>query len=307
MVLYYRPSLASHHRRFPCAVGAFVRRRRCGHADRIVDLPTRDGFAYPVTMPGTRSLDARLAAAGVRPGTEPAQAWRRLRATEGPRATVIDLYELVARQRGLAAHELPQPERVMRARSVMPDVWPGYTTTDGSERPGDIIRIVDHDPDWSYRFRRWRGVVHARLGAAARRIEHVGSTSVPGLAAKPIVDIQVSVGDLDDESRYVPALEGAGLQLRSRDDLHRYFRPYPGRPREVHIHVCAEGSEWEREHLLFRDYLRTHLPARDAYAAAKRHAAAIWADDGIAYTDAKSEVILMLLDQAERWASTRPT
>lgn len=65
------------------------------------------------------------------------------------------------------------------------------------------------------------------------------------------------------------------------------------------------GSEWERGHLLFRDYLRAHPDARDVYAAAKRQAAAMWADDGIAYTDAKTDVILTLLDAAERWSSAR--
>ncbi|MGH3411968.1 MAG: GrpB family protein [Marmoricola sp.] len=57
-------------------------------------------------------------------------------------------------------------------------------------------------------------------------------------------------------------LEGIGLQLRSRDELHRYPRPYPGRPREVHVHVCAAGGAWEAEHLLFRDHLRSHPEAR---------------------------------------------
>jgi GrpB-like predicted nucleotidyltransferase (UPF0157 family) len=70
----------------------------------------------------------------------------------------------------------------------------------------------------------------------------------------------------------------------------------------VHVHVCALGSEWERVHLLLRDYLRAHPDARDTYAAAKRQAAATWADDGIAYTDAKTDVILGLMHAAERWS-----
>jgi GrpB-like predicted nucleotidyltransferase (UPF0157 family) len=117
-----------------------------------------------------------------------------------------------------------------------------------------------------------------------------------------LAGIQVSVADLVDESRYVPQLERAGVQLRSRDDFHRYFRPFPRQPRDVHVHVCALGSEWERVHLLFRDYLRAHLDARDTYAAAKRQAAATWADDGIAYTDAKTDVILGVMHAAERWS-----
>jgi predicted RNase H-like HicB family nuclease len=194
-------------------------------------------------------MQRRLAAANVEPGTPPVGAWRRLREIEGPTATVIDLYELVATPRGLAPHELPQQERARLARSVMPDVWPGFAQTDASERRGDTIRIVDYDPDWPRQYERWRAVLQSCLGDTALRIEHVGSTAVPGLAAKPVVDIQVSVSDLNDESLYVSQLECAGVQLRSRDDLHRYFRPYPGQPRDVHIHVCATGSEWEREHL----------------------------------------------------------
>jgi GrpB-like predicted nucleotidyltransferase (UPF0157 family) len=232
----------------------------------------------------------------------PLLAWHQLRNAEGPRATVIDLYELVARPRGLAAHELPQDERVTLARSVMPVVWPGFETTDGSERSGDPIHIVDYDPTWPQQYDGWHRALGLCLGDTAMRIAHVGSTSVPGLAAKPIVDIQVSVADLDDESRYVPALERAGVQLRSRDDLHRYFRPFPGSPRTVHVHVCVADSEWERAHLLFRNYLRAHRQARDAYAAAKRRAAATWADDGIAYTDAKADIILAILGAAAEWS-----
>ena len=218
--------------------------------------------------------------------------------------TVIDLYELVARPRGLAAHELPAEERHALARAVMPDVWPGFATTDGSARSGDVIRIVAYDARWPAAFDAWRARVEQVLGDIALRIEHVGSTSVPGLDAKPIVDIQVSVADMAAEPLYVEPLATLGVQLRSRDDLHRYFRPFPGRPRDVHVHVCDRGSAWERDHLLFRDYLRSSPGARLRYAAAKREAAALWSDDGIAYTDAKSSVILDLQDEAEQWAAS---
>ncbi len=80
--------------------------------------------------------------------------------------------------------------------------------------------------------------------------------------------------------------------------LHRYFRPFPDRPRDVHVHVCPVGSEWETEHLVFRDHLRTHADARERYAEAKQAAALTWADDGLAYTDAKTAVILAILDDA---------
>lgn len=122
------------------------------------------------------------------------------------------------------------------------------------------------------------------------------------MLAKPVIDIQISVPDLNDESRYVNQVEQAGVQLRSRDALHRFFRPFAGQPRDVHVHVCQAGSDWEREHMLFRDYLRSHVDARDAYAKVKQEAAQVWSDDRIAYTEAKTGVVLDLLDAAKIWA-----
>ncbi len=248
-----------------------------------------------------RTLSERLAAAGVTSAEDPLLAWRRLHEAEGRRTTIIDLYRLVAEPRGLQPHELPLPERLQLARSAMPMVWPGFSITEGSDR-GDPIAVVAYDPIWPATFSAWRKRIAEHLGLGARRIDHVGSTAVPGLAAKPTVDIQVSVSKLEDEDAYVPGLGRAGVQLRSRDQLHRYFRPFAGRPRDVHVHVCRAGSAWEREHLLFRDYLRTHAAAREAYAEAKRSAVQVWADDRWGYTEAKSDVILDILDAAERWA-----
>jgi len=229
---------------------------------------------------------------------DPIVAWLRLREAKGERATVIDLYRLVAEPRGLAPHELPLEERFELARAMMRHVWPGFETTAGTARI-DPVEVVDYDPGWPEVFESWRARIEAAVGPAALRIEHVGSTSVPGLAAKPTVDIQVSVRDLDDESDYVPQLEGAGVQLRSRDDVHRYFRPPATEPRSVHVHVCALGSDWERHHLLFRDYLRAHPEARDRYAAVKREAAKVWVEDRWGYTDAKTDVILDIMEAAQ--------
>lgn len=252
--------------------------------------------------PSSLSLDARLAAAQVEPSTEPHAAWRRLREVEGRRATIIDLYELVARRRGLAGHQLTRAERVRLARSVMPIIWPGFARTDGSERQDLHVELTVYDSSWPGRYGRWRDRLRGQLGDTALRIEHIGSTAVPALPAKPTVDVQISVADLDDESLYVAQVGKTGIQLRSRDALHRFFRPFAGQPRDVHVHVCRAGSDWEREHLLFRDYLRSHADARDAYAKVKWEAAQIWWDDRIAYTEAKSGIILDLLGAAETWA-----
>jgi GrpB-like predicted nucleotidyltransferase (UPF0157 family) len=180
-------------------------------------------------------------------------------------------------------------------------MWPGLEIEEAAVREEEPIELVPYDPGWPLVFERWR----ERIAEATRspRIEHVGSTAVPGLAAKPIVDIQVSVEAMDEEERYVPALEGLGLQLRSRDDLHRYFRPPRELPRDVQVHVCNVESDWERDHLLFRDYLRAHEAAREAYTAAKREALERWSDDRLAYTEAKTDVILTVLEAAEMWAA----
>jgi GrpB-like predicted nucleotidyltransferase (UPF0157 family) len=256
---------------------------------------------------GTRgipsSLLERLLAAGAQLDADPFEVWARLRRAEGERATVIDLYALVAGARGLEPHDLPREERLALARRGQAIIWPGFESTADSERDFEPVEIADYDDEWPRRFAAWRERLAAALGSTAIRIEHVGSTSVPGLDAKDTVDIQVSVHDIEDETAYVPPIEAAGAQLRSRDELHRYFRPFAGQQRVVHVHVCNSGSEWERGHLLFRDYLRAHPPACVAYAEMKRRVATIWRDDRIGYTDAKSELIIELQRAGEAWAA----
>jgi GrpB-like predicted nucleotidyltransferase (UPF0157 family) len=180
-------------------------------------------------------------------------------------------------------------------------MWPGFELLPNSGR-GDPVELVAYDPSWPRRFDEWRDRLVTTLGPAARRIEHVGSTAVPGLLSKDTIDIQVSVDDIRDEGGYVPAIEALGLQLRSRDDLHRYFRPFAGRRRDVHVHLCDAGSEWERKHMLFVAYMRHDSVARDLYARAKLEAMARWADDRAAYTEAKDAVIRNIQMRAEAWA-----
>jgi GrpB-like predicted nucleotidyltransferase (UPF0157 family) len=181
-------------------------------------------------------------------------------------------------------------------------LFPGFEAR-GEKRPLEPVEIVPYDPAWPHLYEVWRARLDTAIGAAAERIEHVGSTSVPGLPAKPIVDIQVSVGELSKEVRYVPACESLGLQLRGSDDEHRYLQPSPDRPREVHVHVCPSGGRWERIHLLFRDFLRSDARARDSYAEMKHRQAETWKDDRWAYTESKTDLILQLMDRAEEWAS----
>jgi diamine N-acetyltransferase len=240
---------------------------------------------------------------GTAGGGDAFAAWREMREREGPRVSLIRLYALVAEPRGLQPHELPLAERRELATRAAPLLWPGFQDNERAQpRDPEPVQVIAYDPAWPDRFDAWRGRLAGLLGPVACRIEHVGSTSVPGLAAKPVVDMQISVADMAEEERYVPACEKAGLQLRFRDDQHRYFQPPPGQPRAVHVHVCQLGGQWERLHLLFRDYLRASGGARETYAAAKRQAARLWADQSAAYTEAKSDVILDILNGAQSWA-----
>lgn len=251
-------------------------------------------------------LRAQLLEIGLDPDAfgDPNAAWHALHTRFGHRITLVERYELEAMARGTTVDELPLELRDRLGWELVSIQFPGFELVGGSDREArDPIEVVDYDPDWPGAFSAWC----ARLGAALMqldpRIEHVGSTAVPGLAAKPVIDIQISLAELENEDAYVPQIEALGIALRSREPVRRYFRPAGDRPRIVQLHVCVAASEWEHDHLLFRDYLRTHDGARDAYAELKRSLAARFTDDRLAYTDAKTTFIRDVLEEAERWAA----
>lgn len=172
---------------------------------------------------------------------------------------------------------------------------------------GDPIRdpviISAPDPRWSKLFEEWRSRLVEALGDVALRIDHVGSTAVPGLPAKPVVDVQVSVADISEEDSYRPSIESLGLTLRAREPDHRFFRAPAGSSRIVHVHVCGAGSRWERQHLLFVSYLRKHPERAEEYARLKRDLADHFASDRAGYTENKSHFIGDTLRMAEGWAA----
>ena len=157
------------------------------------------------------------------------------------------------------------------------------------------IVLVEPDPAWPARFERERARIAAALGDGALRIDHIGSTAVPGLVAKPIVDVQVTVPDVEDEAAYVPALVAAGYVLRVREPGHRMLRP-PAL--DVHVHLCDPHSDWGERHRRFRDRLRASDADRERYAAVKRELAAQEWPDMNAYADAKSAVVAEILGRA---------
>jgi GrpB-like predicted nucleotidyltransferase (UPF0157 family) len=138
-------------------------------------------------------------------------------------------------------------------------------------QPG--IDIADPDPAWSLWFEELAGRVRQALGWRALVVEHVGSTSVPDLPAKPIIDIDLVVADPEDEAAYVPALETVGFELRVREPWwfgHRVLRALEPR---CHLHVFGYESPEVVKHRLFRDWLRGNPDERALYATAKREAA----------------------------------
>lgn len=163
--------------------------------------------------------------------------------------------------------------------------------------------IADYAQEWPEQFALIGKQLRGALEDRAVRIDHIGSTAVPGLAAKPIIDIQVSVLRLVPADAYRTAIESCGFIWR-RDNpelTKRYFREVPPRPR-THIHVRRAGSFSEQFPLLFRDYLRAHVERAERFAAAKREFAPLLHTDRAAYVDAKAPLVWEIVHEADDWA-----
>jgi GrpB-like predicted nucleotidyltransferase (UPF0157 family) len=158
----------------------------------------------------------------------------------------------------------------------------------------DPVIIVDYDPRWVDTYEAERRLIIDAIGPWLAGIEHIGSTSVPGLAAKPIIDILVGVRSLDDARHCIAPLAAVGYvykpELEATMPERRYFNKGPQSDHR-HLHMIEIGGTFWLEHLLFRDYLRTHPETAAAYAALKCDLAAHYVADREGYTDAKTEFI----------------
>lgn len=171
--------------------------------------------------------------------------------------------------------------------------------TVGELRPlSGKIEIADYDPRWPDWFQREAERVRTALGERALRIEHTGSTSVPGLPAKPIIDMLLAVANSADESSYVSALEKAGYVLRIREPEWHEHRMFRRADPQVHLHVFTAGCPEIEQVLLFRDWLRSHEQDRSLYTRTKRELAQQNWTYGQNYADAKTPVIQEILDRA---------
>jgi GrpB-like predicted nucleotidyltransferase (UPF0157 family) len=160
------------------------------------------------------------------------------------------------------------------------------------------IELVDYDTAWPLLYEREERRIRAALGTDVVRLQHAGSTSVPGLPAKPVIDILLEVPDSAAEAAYVPALEAAGYRLRIREPEWFEHRLFKGPDTNVNLHVFSAGSSEVEEMLRFRDHLRRNAGDRELYAAAKRDLAAREWKHVQQYADAKTEIVREILARA---------
>lgn len=175
-------------------------------------------------------------------------------------------------------------------------------TTDPPIDADEPIRVVSHDPSWASRFESERSALQFAIGAwVVGGIHHVGSTAVPGLEAKPVIDILVGVRDLPSSRVSFDRL--AELEYRyapyRAQEMHWFCKPDPGR-RTHHLHLVPAGSQRYRAELAFRDHLRTHPEVAGEYADLKRGLARSFENDREAYTAAKAQFIEAVVGRALR-------
>jgi GrpB-like predicted nucleotidyltransferase (UPF0157 family) len=173
----------------------------------------------------------------------------------------------------------------------------------------DRVEVVEYDAQWPRAFDEIKSVVEKAVGKLALRIEHVGSTAIPGLSAKPIIDLDIVIGSHTDLPEVIARLSSLGyihegdLGIRGREAFKREGEDVPRTSTgkvwpKHHLYVCPEGSEGLTRHLAFRDYLRAHPEELALYEAVKRRLAAQDPHDWEAYTDGKTDYIVGILRRA---------
>jgi GrpB-like predicted nucleotidyltransferase (UPF0157 family) len=174
----------------------------------------------------------------------------------------------------------------------------------GADAPTPVVdepvRIVLYDPAWPVRFEQERAALRTAIGDwIAGGIHHVGSTAVPGLEAKPVIDILVGVRDLEESRSCFDRLAMLGYQYAPylSGEMHWFCKPDPSR-RTHHLHLVPVGSTRFRDELAFRDYLRVHRDVAEEYGALKQRLASEFRQDREAYTNAKTEFIRATLRRA---------
>jgi GrpB-like predicted nucleotidyltransferase (UPF0157 family) len=162
-----------------------------------------------------------------------------------------------------------------------------------------VVRLEAYNPEWAQLFEQEKQRLREALGNWARDIQHVGSTSIPGCAAKPILDIAIAVENFEAAFASVPIIEQLGYEFRGEMGIPRRHYFVKRDPRSTHhIHMLEQNSAEYQAHLLFRDYLRLHSEAVIEYIALKQHLAEQYPTDREAYTNGKTEFVEHILTLA---------
>jgi GrpB-like predicted nucleotidyltransferase (UPF0157 family) len=167
------------------------------------------------------------------------------------------------------------------------------------------IQLIDYSAEWPALFAREANRVRATLGDRVLMLEHVGSTSVPGLAAKPIIDMILAVADSADEPAYVPAMESAGYVLHIREPEWHQHRLFRSHDTDINLHVYSFGCPEIDKMLMFRDWLRSNDADRELYERTKRELAKQTWRYVQNYADAKTQVVEEIIARAHAARGTR--
>jgi len=170
------------------------------------------------------------------------------------------------------------------------------------------VEVVPYNPEWKTLFEKEKQVLESIFEPAKIEIHHIGSTSVPGLSAKPIIDIMLAADILEQVEKATPAIEAAGYESKGENGIpgRRYFQKHDESGiRKVHLHSFEKGSHQLYRHLVFRDYLRAHPSEASKYAAVKETAAQKFEYDIESYIAEKSPTVKELEQKAMQWRPAR--
>ncbi|AEG59703.1 protein of unknown function UPF0157 [Desulforamulus ruminis DSM 2154] len=191
-----------------------------------------------------------------------------------------------------------QMSSMQNDHSFTPDEYIQKVRVGGIKPHNAPITLVAYDPRWPELFEREAKRIRSVLGNRVLQLEHVGSTSVPELCAKPIIDMLLVVADSSDEPSYVAALEAVGYTLRIREPDWFEHRMFKGPDTDINLHVFSEGTSEVERMLRFRDWLRANDTDRDNYARVKRKLAQhVWRHVQN-YADAKTSIVQEIMDRA---------
>lgn len=186
--------------------------------------------------------------------------------------------------------------------------WGEFTPMTAREWMTAPVVIVDYDPKWPILYEEEKARIHGVIGHAVVAIEHIGSTAVPGLGAKPIIDIMVALRRLADAEECVEPLQSIGYEyVPEYNDIipeRRYFHKGPAEARTHHLHMVELTSDFWERHMLFRDFLRTHPEEAQQYYDLKKELAGKYRSDREAYTEAKTAFIESVVDKARTEETT---